>query len=104
MQQAAKVLPLPVVTDGYALNPELKTRVKGNGREIAAAKLEELAARLRSGELDGVRCQWLDTHGERRESDGTPISGLEYVTRTAWSEDGSGKVQLVATTIEEEGV
>jgi hypothetical protein len=101
MEQLAKVLPLPRPDVGYRQNPELHERVKGNGRLLAAAKLEELAARLRSGELDGVRCQWLDTHGECLESDGTQISGLEYVTRSAWAEDGSGTVQYVATTVEE---
>jgi hypothetical protein len=104
MEQAARALPLPVVNDGYALNPKLITRTKGNGRAIAVAKLRELADRLESGELDGVRCQWLDTHGENREDDGTPVSGLEFVTRTAWTETGEGTVQLVGLTIEEERV
>ena len=116
MGLAVEAVPLPVVNDGYALNPKLITRTKGNGRAIAVAKLRELADRLESGELDGVRCQWRDTHGVLVEDaagnqydltkvdapeGAQPISGLEFMTRTAWTEDGSGTVQLVGVTIEE---
>ncbi len=101
--QTAKVIQLPTPEPGYQQNPGLVTRVKGNGRELAVAKFRELADKLESGELDGARAQWLDTHGECAEDDGTKISGLEFVTRTAWREDGAGTVQLVAVTIEEEG-
>jgi hypothetical protein len=101
MQNAAQVIPLPVPDAGYELNPKLITRVKGNGRAIAVAKFRELADKLESGEIDGARCQWLDTHGLCHEDDGTSISGMTTVTRTAWREDGSGQVQLVNTTIEE---
>jgi len=101
--QAAKVVPIrPAETAApYAQNPGLSSRIKGNGRAIAVAKFREIADKLERGELDGARCQWLDTHGELREADGTQISGMEFVTRTAWTEDGSGTVQLVAVTIEE---
>ena len=99
--EPAKVLHLPTSDVGYKLNPELKTRVKGKGRELAVAKFRELADKLESGEIDGARCQWLDTHGELLDSDGAQISGMEFVTRTAWTDDGSGKVQLTAVTIEE---
>jgi hypothetical protein len=103
--QTAKVINLqpPAAAPGYQQNPGLVTRVKGNGRAIAVAKFRELADKLESGEIDGARVQWLDTHGELREADGTQISGMEFVTRTAWRDDGSGTVQLVAVTIEEEG-
>lgn len=116
MEQVARVIPLPRPEVGYRQNPQLHDRVKGNGRAIAVAKLRELADKLESGELDGVRCQWLDTHGCLVEVDGVqydltkgeapegsqqPISGLEFLTRTAWTEDGSGTVQLIARTIEE---
>lgn len=104
MEQIARVIPLPTRDVGYQQNPGLITRVKGNGRAIAVAKFRELADKLESGEIDGARCQWLDTHGENREDDGTQISGMEFVTRSAWAEDGSGSVQLVQTTIEEEGL
>lgn len=83
--------------------PDTKARVRGYGREIFAAKLEELAAKIRSGELDGCRAQWRDTHGENFDDDGLAISGMETVTRTAWSEDGSGRVDYVTTVIEETG-
>jgi hypothetical protein len=116
--EALKVIPLPAAEATYRLNPELLTRTKGNGRAIAVAKFRELADKLESGELDCARVQWSDTHGLLVEDsdgkqydltkvtgpqDAQPISGLEFVTRTAWAEDGSGTVQLVALTIEEEG-
>ncbi len=103
MAELAKVIPLPAPAAGYQLNPGLHSRVKGKGREIAVAKFRELADKLERGELDGARVQWLDTHGERLDDDGAQVSGLEFVTRSAWTEDGSGKVQLVTVTIEEEG-
>jgi hypothetical protein len=120
MQQVAKVIDLPTPEVGYAQNPSLLTRTKGNGRAIAVAKFRELADKLESGELDGARCQWLDTYEclvedadgkqHRLEHAGedigiagtTVISGMEFVTRSAWREDGAGTVQLVAVTIEEE--
>jgi hypothetical protein len=101
--QTAKVIALPTPEPGYQQNPGLVTRTRGKGREIAVAKFRELADKLESGELDGARVQWLDTHGECLENDGAQISGMEFVTRTAWREDGSGTVQLVSVTIEEEG-
>jgi hypothetical protein len=102
--QAAEVIPIrPKVEVGYKQLPDVKERVKGDGRAIAAAKLRELADKLDSGELDGVRVQWLDTHGELLDAEGLPISGMEFVTRTAWRDDGSGTVQLRTVTIEEEG-
>lgn len=104
----------------YARIPDVHGRVKGNGRAIAAAKFRELANKLESGELDGARVQWLDTHGllVEMELDGKTrevafeaaaevpngaksISGLEFVTRTAWTEYGSGRVQIETLTIEE---
>lgn len=100
--QAAEVIPIRREADaGYQNRPEVKQRVKGNGRAIAVAKFRELADKLESGELDGARVQWLDTHGELLDDDGAQISGMEFVTRTAWTEDGSGVVQLQAVTIEE---
>lgn len=93
MQSTAKVRQI-TEAKGYRLTPTVNERVKGNGREIFVKKLRELADKIESGELDGVRAQWLDTHGE-------PESGMEVVTRTAWREDGSGQVTLRATTIEE---
>lgn len=121
MAQPAEVLKFPVV-EGYVESPVIKTRVKGDGRAITVAKLRETADMLESGELDGARVQWLATHGclvERVFSDGTveqvkilddedrrdgdtAISGLEYMTRTAWTETGEGTVQLCCVTIEEE--
>jgi hypothetical protein len=119
--QTAEVIQLPTPEVGYQLNPELHTRKRGNGRAIAVAKFRELADKLESGELDGARVQWLDTHGLRveievdgeirqydlskdtpPEGEHQPISGLEFVTRTAWREDGAGTVQIVGMTIEEE--
>jgi len=104
MGQAARVLELPRLRDGYTRGPDAKARVRGYGREIFASKLEELAAKIRSGELDGCRAQWLDTHGENFDDDGVAVSGMEIVTRTAWTDDGSGTVELKTVTIEEEGV
>jgi hypothetical protein len=117
----AKVLKLNA-PNGYGRKPDVHSRIKGNGRAIAVAKFRELADKLESGELDGARVQWLDTHelryevdvdGEIRELAATDksevpegaqlISGLEFVTRSAWSEDGSGCVKLRGITIEEEG-
>jgi hypothetical protein len=100
MGQAAEVLKLPV-NPGYAREPDSQGRVKGNGRAIAVAKFRELADKLESGELDGARVQWLDTHGELFDDDGIAISGLEFVTRSAWSEDGSGTVAYRSITVEE---
>jgi hypothetical protein len=102
MQAVAEVLPIrPEADASYQLRPEVKTRVRGNSRAIAVAKFRELADKLESGELDGARVQWLDTHGLLLDDDGLPISGMEFVTRTAWTEDGSGRVQLDTVTIEE---
>src|SRR6188768_1920763 len=98
--QAAKVLEIEQA-QGYVNRPQLHERIVGNSRAIAVAKFREIADKLESGELDGARCQWLDTHGELLNADGAQISGLEFVTRTAWTEDGNGTVQLTATTIEE---
>jgi len=122
MGQAAKVLNLVRPAQTYERGPDQKTRTRGNGRAIAVAKFRELADKLESGELDGARCQWLDTHGllvevevngapkqvQLNDGDDMPeggivVSGLEFVTRTAWREDGAGTVALVATTIEETG-
>ncbi len=100
MENTAKVLQFEA-PNGYGRAPDESNRLKGNGRAIAVAKFRELADKLERGELDGARVQWLDTHGERLDNEGKPVSGLEFVTRTTWSEDGSGTVQLVATTIEE---
>lgn len=100
MENTAKVLQFEA-PNGYGRAPDASNRIKGKGREIFAAKLEELARKIRSGELDGCRAQWLDTHGELLDGEGVAISGMETVTRTAWREDGSGTVQLIATTIEE---
>jgi len=121
MQAAkAKVLELPTSPEAYRLNPQLHERVKGNGRAIAVAMFRDLANRLESGELDCARIQWLDTHGLCVEVDvdgvlkqlacespdevpdgAQPVSGLEFVTRSAWSAEGSGTVQFNTTTIEE---
>lgn len=98
--QAAKVLEIEQAR-GYVNRPQLHERIVGNSRAIAVAKFRELADKLESGEIDGARVQWLDTHGELHDDDGAAISGLEFVTRTAWREDGSGTVQLTAVTIEE---
>lgn len=46
----------------------------GNGRLIAAEKFEELARKLRSGELDGARIQWRDNYGENSEMVVVPYS------------------------------
>jgi hypothetical protein len=100
--QAAKVLDLKEASEAkYRLEPDSASRVRGNGRAIAVAKFRELADKLESGEIDGARVQWLDTHGGLLDDDGKAISGLEFVTRTAWREDGSGTVALKALTIEE---
>ncbi|HEU4544334.1 MAG TPA: hypothetical protein VFR23_24600 [Jiangellaceae bacterium] len=121
MENTARILKLPV-REGYGREPDANGRLKGNGRAIAVAKFRELADRLESGELDGARVQWLDTHGllvEVEDAEGNRrqirledgdvlpvgaklVSGLEFVTRSAWSEDGSGTVQLTGVTIEEE--
>lgn len=120
MAQLAEVLKFPVV-EGYVESPVTRTRTKGDGRAIAVAKFRELADKLESGELDGARVQWLDTHGclvERVLPDGTvkqvkilddqnrhdcdtAISSIEYLTRTAWTETGEGTVALRCVTIEE---
>jgi hypothetical protein len=102
MGQAAKVLELPVRTaPPYVRGTDGQARVRGNGRAIAVAKFRELVDKLESGELDGLRAQWLDTHGENFDENGVAVSGFEYVTRTAWTEDGSGTVELKTITIEE---
>lgn len=117
MAEPARVLRLEA-PNGYGRAPDEHNRIKGTGRAIAVAKFHELANRLASGELDSARVQWSDTHGLLVETtDGQrfdltkevapegaltrPISGLEYVTRTAWREDGSGTVQYTATVVEE---
>jgi hypothetical protein len=131
MAQVAEQIQPPPAEDGYARSFDVHTRVRGDGRAIAVAKFRELADKLESGELDGARVQWLDTHGfdvetvvdgetkrvtldpEKyteeealalaREGKVQPVSGLAYVTRTAWAANGSGKAQLVQATIEEAG-
>ena len=70
-------------------NPQLHTRVRGNGRAIAVAKLRELADKLESGELDGCRCQWGTNPGVDVETE------MQTVTLT------SDTVQLITTKIEE---
>lgn len=118
-EQTAKVLELPQDKLGkYKLYPGQHIRMRGDGRAIAVAKFRELADKLESGELDGARVQWMDTHGLLVETlDGRrfdlvkqevpevgqlqPLSGLEYVTRTAWTETGEGRVGYVACWIEE---
>lgn len=104
MQSNAKVIPISESrAAGYRLLPGINERVRGYGRAIFVKKLRDIADAIERGELDGARAQWLDTHGENREADGTAVSGMEIVTRTAWSADGSGQVKLQVTTIEEEG-
>lgn len=100
MAEPARVLPLDT-PNGYGREPDEQGRIRGNGRAIAVAKFRELADKLESGELGGARVQWLDTHGEHFDEDGLPTSGLEFVTRTAHTANGSGTVSLKAITIEE---
>lgn len=127
MQSTAKVIPIAEARSdaGYRFLPTLNKRVKGKGRVLCAKEMRELADKIERGELDGVRLQWRDTHsclvevvvdGQIREFDlldakapqppeglpQQPISGMETVTRTAWSEDGSGEVKYQVTTIVEE--
>jgi hypothetical protein len=107
MQSTAKVIPIADArSDGYRRMPDVHDRVRGKGREIFVKRLREIADAIERGELDGARAQWLDTHGGdvkngTIEADGTVISGMEILTRTAWTEDGSGQVKLVCTTVEE---
>ncbi len=99
---AAKVIPIARSREGgdYSNLPVLHDRVQGNSREIFVKKCRDTADAIERGELDGARLQWLDTHGLHIE-DGIATTGIETVTRTAWTEDGSGKVQLVCLTVEE---
>ncbi len=105
MQNAtAEVIPITgLQSDGYRLQPVLHDRVHGKSRDIFVKKLRDIADQIERGELDGVRAQWLDTHGLNLEDDGTAVTGMETLTRTAWTEDGSGTVQLLCTTVVEEG-
>jgi len=86
----ARVLDLHDARDdrGRERMPDVYGRAQGNGRELFASKLEELAAKIRTGELDGCRAQWRDDNGPE----------TEMVTVTL----DSAKVQLVTTTIEED--
>lgn len=101
MENTARVLGVSVPDRGYQQRSTVHERVKGNGREIAVAKYREIADMLERGEIDGARCQWLDTHGGCLEDDGAAVSGLEFVTRSAYREDGNGEVKLRVLTIEE---
>lgn len=103
MQSTAKVVSLDKARAeaGYKVTPGVHERVKGNGRAIFAKRLRDIADAIERGELDGARAQWLDTHGQNLEDDGTAVSGMEVVTRTAWREDGSGQVKFQTTTIVE---
>jgi hypothetical protein len=107
MQSTAKVLPISEARSaGYRLLPGVNERVRGKGRAIFVKKLRDIADAIERGELDGARAQWLDTHGGSVEdgtveADGTVISGMEVVTRTAWRDDGAGQVKVQLTTIEE---
>lgn len=105
MQNTAQVIPITEAKSaaGYRLTPTVNERVKGNGRKIFVKRLRDIADAIERGELDGARAQWLDTHGEHLEDDGTATSGMEVVTRTAWTDNGSGQVKLQVTTIVEEG-
>lgn len=116
MENTARIIDLPKADIGYQQRPTVHERVKGDGRAIAVAKFRELADKLERGEIDGARAQWLDTHGSLVEdaegkrydltktdapSGSQSISGIEFLTRTAHREDGSGEVQLRCVTIEE---
>jgi len=102
MQSTAKVIPIAEAQEAkYRLLPGVNQRIRGKGREIFVKELRRIADAVERGELDGARAQWLDTHGGRLEDDGTAVSGMEVVTRTAHREDGSGQVKLQITTIEE---
>lgn len=56
-------------------------RLRGVGRDVAVAVFREIAARLKRGDIDGARFQWLDTHGGHQAADGAVVSGMEYVVR-----------------------
>jgi hypothetical protein len=87
MAAALKLVAVPEAA--RKLEPEAFAEVRGNGREIAANKLEEFARMLRSGELDGCRVQWRDDHG----------ANTEMVTVTI--DHTTGVVQMLTTKIEE---
>ncbi len=115
----AQVIPIRgQSSDGYQQQPVLHDRVHGKSRDIFVKKLRDIADAIERGELDGARAQWLDTHGMLVEvgdrtfnlHNETPpageqlaVSGMEVLTRTAWTEDGSGEVKLQVTTVVEEG-
>ncbi len=115
----AQVIPIGIAKqDGYPQLPVLHDRVAGNARAIFVKKLRDIADAIERGEFDGARAQWLDTHGMLVEvgdktynlvtqtpppGEQVAISGMEVLTRTAWTEDGSGEVALKCTTVVEEG-
>lgn len=120
MQNAtAKVIPAQgLQSDGYRQAPVLHDRVHGKSRDIFVKKLRDIADAIERGELDGARLQWLDTHGMLVEvgdrtynllkeippaGEQIAVTGMETLTRTAWTDDGSGTVQLLCTTVVEEG-
>jgi hypothetical protein len=93
MSQAVKI-PLRALPEMQRkLHPEAFSRVQGDGRKIAVAKLREFADMLESGELDGCRVQWRDDHGAETE--------MVTVTITHATDEHGGMVQMLTTKIEE---
>ena len=81
---------------------DLSIDVEGVGRDMAVAKLRQLADELESGALDGASCEWRRGDVCEDAAGNTVVrSTMRYVTVTADTDWKVGTVQFVETKIVE---
>lgn len=106
-QVLAEVVKFPEAKTRAADMPRVRAKdlnldVEGNGRNLAVAKLRELADQIESGELDGASVEWRRGDVLQDAEDNMVVrSVMRHVTVTADTDYNVGTVQWVQTNIVE---
>lgn len=106
-EQLAEVVKFPEAKTRAANMPRVRAKdllidVEGCGRDMAVAKLRELADGLASGELDGTSFEWRRGDVCQDAADETVVrSTMRSVTVTADTDWQVGTVQFTETKIVE---